>query len=555
VLAIGLDGFELSYADRMIASGDLPALGALRDASARYLLDHGSAQRTGLAWEHLISGLTPSESGRAAAIEFDAAGYDVWQEGARFEPFIGRLAARTVVFDANYCDLRRAPSVVGVTGWGAHDPGLSGTETSPPDLLADLEAHEGMYPAKRWTYAAPWPSAETTRAMGAGLVDALAVRTRAARWLLTQRFGDWDLALVVAGEPHSAAEALWHGVEAEHPLHGHPSAAPAAAALAATYRQADRMVGELVEATNPSTVIAFSMGGMGSNESDAPSMALLPELLLRWSLGERLLEVPETWAQQPHEVPILAEDASWDEAARTWRRQRGDQRSMVRQLARHLPPGARRALAGIRKTGASTRPLGYLRLDWQPATWYRPWWRRMRAFALPAFYDGRIRVNLQGRERHGIVDPADYERVGDELEDLVRSCIDPRTGKSVVKEFERPGAHDPMALRSSESDAVVVWSGSICALEHPTLGLVGPVPFRRTGGHTGPYGFAFISGPGIAAADHGVRSAFDVAPTLVDLLGEGPLDDVAGTSLLAAPEPVATGQTAATRSARHNSLH
>ena len=165
----------------------------------------------------------------------------------------------------------------------------------------------------------------------------------------------------------------------------------------------------------------------------------------------------------------------------------------------------------------------------------------MCAFALPAFYDGRIRVNLTGRERHGIVDPNDYERVCDELEALVGSCIDPRTGKHVVKEFERPGANDPMALGSSQSDVVVVWNASVCALEHPDLGLVGPVPFRRTGGHTGPYGFAFISGPGIAAADHGVRSAFDVAPTLVDLVGAHPLGGVIVTSLLAVPEAVATG--------------
>src|SRR6476469_10496748 len=53
VLAIGLDGFDVGFADRLIASGDLPTLSALRDRSARFLLDHGAAARTGLAWEHL----------------------------------------------------------------------------------------------------------------------------------------------------------------------------------------------------------------------------------------------------------------------------------------------------------------------------------------------------------------------------------------------------------------------------------------------------------------------------------------------------------------------
>jgi predicted AlkP superfamily phosphohydrolase/phosphomutase len=143
----------------------------------------------------------------------------------------------------------------------------------------------------------------------------------------------------------------------------------------------------------------------------------------------------------------------------------------------------------------------------------------MRAFALPSFYDGRIRVNLRGRERDGVVESSDYLAVCDELEGVVRACVDPRTGQSVVETVERaPG--DPRDLDSCDSDLVVVWRGCALAFDHPEHGLVGPVPYRRTGGHTGPFGFAYVSGPGIEPADHGVASSFDVAPTIVELLGE-----------------------------------
>lgn len=69
-------------------------------------------------------------------------------------------------------------------------------------------------------------------------------------------------------------------------------------------------------------------------------------------------------------------------------------------------------------------------------------------------------------------------------------------------------------------------------------GTIGPVPFRRPGGHTGPYGVAYISGGGLEPGDHGVPSTFDVVPTIVDLLGEPRPADMSGASLLAPDRPM-----------------
>ena len=64
VLAIGLDGYEQSLGQRLIDAGELPHLAALRDRSARFLLDHGSAKRTGLAWEQCSTGKSPQDANR-----------------------------------------------------------------------------------------------------------------------------------------------------------------------------------------------------------------------------------------------------------------------------------------------------------------------------------------------------------------------------------------------------------------------------------------------------------------------------------------------------------
>jgi predicted AlkP superfamily phosphohydrolase/phosphomutase len=167
-----------------------------------------------------------------------------------------------------------------------------------------------------------------------------------------------------------------------------------------------------------------------------------------------------------------------------------------------------------------------------PATRYQPFWSSMRAFALPSFYDGRIRINLVGRESHGLVQPQDYGAVCDELIALLLECRDPRTGEGIVEVVERPaGGRDPRSLGPTESDLVIVWRGAL-ALSHPRHGTIGPLPYRRTGGPTGPHGMVLVRSQDLAPGDHGLRSTFDVVPTILALLGEAPPRSLSGRSLL-----------------------
>src|ERR1044072_6027190 len=186
VIAVGLDGYEESLGRRLIEAGEVPSLARLRERSARYLLDHGPAQRSGLAWEHVSTGLSPDASGRYAALHFEPKTYAVWQEGTRLGPFAARLKSRTVVFDAPYFDLAKAPEVRGVVGWGAHDPGIT-LAARPDTLLQECEARFGQYPAEGWIYSVVWASPDRAREMGEALTRAVSVRAQAARWLLGER--------------------------------------------------------------------------------------------------------------------------------------------------------------------------------------------------------------------------------------------------------------------------------------------------------------------------------------------------------------------------------
>lgn len=518
VLVIGLDGFELSLADAFIADGALPALAAIRQRSARCLLDHGSAKRSGLAWEHVSTGLSPVDAGRFSAVTFDPGDYSVWQDGTSIAPFVAQIPARTVVFDPPYFDLSRAAAAQGIVGWGAHDPGIA-PASNPRELWSELEARTGSYPADEWIYGLAWPCADQSRVMIDKLIQAVEARARAADWLLAERLPNWDLAIVVVSELHSAIEALWHGVDPSHPLHRLPSAEPAGKGMKVLYQAVDRLVGSLVERFHDATVVTFAAHGMGPNDADLPSMLLLPELLYRNSFGCRLLREPRSWASAGDGLPMLAADQTWSRAVADALGE-GRSLSILRRTISRMRTKWRsvscKGLAAV--TGQDRRGPNYrVTLDWMPAAAYRRYWRRMTAFALPSFYDGRVRINLAGREKHGRVPVARYDAVCDEIESLVHACRDTRTGKGVVARVERTGI-DALRLGPSGADLVIDWESAPTGFDHPSLGRIGPVPYRRTGGHTGKYGFAYVAGHDVAAGDYGIRSTFDVVPTVIDLL-------------------------------------
>jgi hypothetical protein len=300
------------------------------------------------------------------------------------------------------------------------------------------------------------------------------------------------------------------------------------------YRGIDRLVGELEADFPDAALVVFSMGGMGPNYSDTASMVLLAELMYRHAFGSPLLQQPDEWTGA-NTLPPLGEDQDWAVAIHA--NFPSTELRRERRLAAHpLRTRLEKVVARFVSPPDTPQPAAdsYLHrsADWIPAMLYQPDWHSMPAFALPSFYDGRIRINVSGREIRGRIPISKYEAKCDEIEALLVACRDPATGNEIVDRVERMAGRDPRTLSATESDMVVVWKGTFCALDHPTLGRVGPIPFRRPGGHTGPYGMAYLSNVGLKPGDMGVRSSFDVVPTLIDLLGEPLPDGLSGSSLL-----------------------
>lgn len=493
LLVLGLDGYEPSVAVHMLAEGRMPNLRALIGESTQCRLDHGEAKRTGLAWEHFSLGREPAAYGRHAAVHFDPRTYGVSQQGTTLKPFVADLDKRVIVFDAPYFALSAAPNCRGLVSWGAHDAGVA-PQCAPAGLAAEVEAKFGPYPATQYIYGFVWPDPHQARAMADALVRALDQRAAIGHWLCTERLPGWDMAVIVVSEFHSAIEALWHGYDTKHPLHHLPSAQAARDGIIGVYEAFDRMLGHYRRTMPEVDFVLFSMHGMGANDSDVPTMALLAEVMYRASFGKQLLQPRADWRVPPRDVPMLRPREKWS--------------GPVRACLRHPPD--------------SVEPAEKSSLDWMPAAMYRRYWPAMEAFALPSYYDGRIRVNLAGRERDGRINLDSYDAKLDEICALLEECRDPRTDAAVVANIARPVAGDPLRAGATEADLVVIWRGSPLALQHRRLGLIGPIPFRRTGGHSGGAGVGYLTTRKLAPGDIGTVSAFDMVPTLIELL-ETPL--------------------------------
>ena len=257
--------------------------------------------------------------------------------------------------------------------------------------------------------------------------------------------------------------------------------------------------------------------------------------MYRHAFGRPYMRQPEVWTTVSATGPQLSDHEGWADAVNASLALDSPSQTAPRTAARFPPAFGESDLGGhLRSDSFAEKAPLRPSINWMPATRYQDHWRSMRAFALPSFYDGRIRINLASRERNGSVRLAQYKTVCDEIEAVLRECRDPATGKGVVDYIERTGDSDPLTMGPTESDLVVVWAGMACAFDHPRLGRLGPVPFRRPGGHTGQFGMAYVCNSEMAAGDRGVRSSFDIVPTLVELLGEPVPPGLSGASLLGA---------------------
>lgn len=536
LLAISIDAPAWPLLQTWMDAGRLPVLAGLRARGAVCALRAGESHLAEVPWTALVSGQRPEHTGYWTPIRYDVAHYRAREVGAyrydEFPPFYALGdAVRVLAFDLP--QVPPLPSVNGVQAlWGAHSP-QTPRASLPEGLLPEMDALVGPHPAFENDSQEPWQSQALAQLIE-GLVEGAARRTRIVRHLMGRE--PFDLVLTAYGEPHSAGHALWHLSQPDHPLHflARPGAPDP---LLRVMQAVDTGIGELLAGLPPDTPVAvFSIEGMGPNSQDVPSMLFLPELMYRYSFpGKRGLD---DRAGKPLPPPQqITRNSAW--VTEVWTHRAGG--TPLQRLARRHP-GLKRLVPWVRPRRSPLDgpqfPPSWAGLNWNPAMWYEHLWPRMTAFALPSFSNGYVRVNLAGREPAGMVPATRYGAVLDEIEALVRALRDPRTGQSVVADVRRPReGHDQRDPRLPDADLEVLWTAQPFDAVHSSRhGQVGPVPYRRPGGHT-TEGFILMRHPALRPGALAPRSTMDIAPTLLDLAGLKPARRLDGRSILAPTQP------------------
>ena len=522
VVAIGLDAADPVLLERYMDAGHLPVLAGLRERGAYARLTTFDYCRAEASNTTFLTGCSPAKHGYWSPFRFktnytcETTPY----EFADFQPFYGLGPDyRVAVFDMPQSKLSEKVNGVQVLGWGAHSPRCP-SHSSPPELFNDIIAKHGEHPTLRKDDVHSMGDEQAMTRLQEGLRTGIERRAAACVDLLTRE--PWDLFLTYFSEIHSGQHYFWHLSHPDHPLYqyfGTPGRDP----LLELVQGVDRAIGRIVGAMpKHARLVVFSDHGMESNTTDIPSTVFLPELLYRLAHPGKYGLAKGTPGTTP--PPVVRPSAT-----RSWRSTlyglKFDPNPITRWLRRHMST-VKFHYVIEKRLGMNGVPLcpDDCPIGTQPPMWYHPAWKNMKAFALPSFSEGYVRLNVRGRESSGIVDPADYEQACSEITAELHQLTDARTGKPAVRRVvrTRKGPQGPAmdGERPSDADLIVIWENvPIDVVDHPAAGRIGPVPFKRSGSHV-HRGFLLATGPGVPAGERlSEAHALDIPPTILTLLG------------------------------------
>jgi hypothetical protein len=468
------DSPSLAVLERMLDAGRLPALAGLRERGVWHELETPATHFAAGAFHTLYSGTELADHGLFYPFQWSAPDQRVRYTTAfpAPPPVWERPGGPALAMDPYESrPPLTPPSGTVVSGWQFTDRVVLQPWSSPPGQNARLETLFGPPAAVEEVFGRSSP--RDLLRLRRELLAASGRAADAAALLLAE--GSYDLTWLTFSAGHVAGHQFFDLSQLDD--------ADAAAkrvlggALEEVYQSTDaafaRVLAALPEGTD---VIVTSPVGMDVNTSRAD---LLPEMLDAVLSGG-------------------APDSSDTGSGFVWK------------LRAALPTGLRARVASALPDRVALALTAKLELRGQD-------WTTTRAFAQPADNQGYVRLNLQGRERDGIVAPAQAEGVLDEIAAGLMSFQDP-DGAPAVKAVERVADTFPRGVHSDRlPDLIVRWSDRAATrLTHVRSERFGTVTRRghgsgRSGNHTAGDAWALVV-PGASRVRAPTR-----APRLVDI--------------------------------------
>lgn len=375
VLVIGWDGADWGILDPLLERGVLPNLSALVERGGRAPLVSTLPTHSWTAWPSFLTGMEPSGHGV----------YDILQ---------GRGGTRQL--PVTYHSIRERTFPQDLTDAGVESLILNVPLTFPPPSFRGKVIAGGVLPKWRaFTHpesladdleraGVPWPingmSWTTYRNRPEPFLDEV-VRVTRARQRATEHLldtSDWRVAVAVFFSTDRVQHCLAKYLSPDHPEYAELSTTKVAERTREVYRMLDDGLGRLIERTGPDDLVLFM-----SDHGFQPVTRAMQ--LDRFLAKEGFLK-------------FSASNAVYG------RMQWGAVRAV-----------ARRAYDLLGLHGRVSLP--------QPVDW-----AQTKAYTSVRSTGEGVSLNVAGREPHGIVDPADADRLRDDIADRLSSFVDPATG-------------------------------------------------------------------------------------------------------------------------------
>ena len=371
ILLIGWDGADWRILDPLLERGVLPNLASLIQRGGRTTLTSTVPTHSWTAWPSFLTGVDPDGHGV----------YDILEGrgGARQFPVTFRsIRERTYLEDLDRAGVETLmvnvppPSIRGKLIAGGVLPKWR-PFTHPESLAEDLRKAGVPWPINgmSWTTYRHRPEPFLRE-----VVEVTTARQRAMEHLLDTT--DWRVACCVYFSTDRVQHCLAKYLSPDHPDYTELSKEPVAEHVRDVYRMLDEGLGRLAARAGPDDQVWF----MSDHGFRSVTHALNLDRVLQ-RLGFLELSASNT---------VLG-PMQW-----------GPLRTVARKVYDVLGLHGRISLP-------------------QPVDWHRT-----KAYTSVRSTGEGISVNLAGREPNGIVDPADYERVRDEVAERVSSFTDPSTG-------------------------------------------------------------------------------------------------------------------------------
>ena len=530
IIAIGIDAPNYELFLKWLNAGYLPKIKKIFDNGASTSYSYTKRFRNERCWVPFLTGRSGEKPGNYGSA-FDRDNYFYYNlspfQLGEYPPFYDiNEHYRICAFDLP-APISKRINGLQVTGW-ASELNQPSPESVPPELLSELIRTHGSDPKLdqafdvydlntqkiHASYSIPSVyDMDALHEFKSKLLTSISRRSEICQDLLGR--DRWDLFITLFSETHTANHILWHQ-DMEHPI-ASATRTDNSQALLEIYQAVDRSIGDIIKRSPDNAhLVFFTIDSTTKNSMDVPSMLLLPELLYRWNFPGEAALAPSNSKDSLAELQS-GYGQHWKNEVWKLRTNRGEQRldSPYVQQQNKDP------------------------LSWNPANWYKPVWKKMKAFALPSVSDGYIRFNVKGRESAGVISASEYTQTMNELCTILEKITDPRTGQPLVEKIIKirntPSDNDPKC----PADLIVCWNENITtdALDSPDIGRIGPVPFFRTGGHyahgTVTENLLAICGPGI---EPGSRLATgmqeDLPATILGLMGANIPEHFDGKSLL-----------------------